>query len=122
MIKSIFPIVWENFNNFPGQDLAISLLREQAHDLLDLASREDVAEVDVLLAAAVSRALGWLGAHGPEVVGGGGGGGGDGAGPDGGAEGERGEPGLRLTEGICGEGPAHLLAPSLARALVQLAV
>ena len=122
MIKSIFSIVWKNFDNFPGQDLAISLLRKQAHDLLDLAGREDVAEVDVLLAAAVRRALGWLGADRPEVVGGGGGRGRDWAGPDGGAEGERGEPGVRLTEGICGEGPAHLVAPGLARALVQLTV
>ena len=95
--KSIFSTVWKNFNNFPGQYLAISLLGEQAHDLLDLAGREDVAQIDELLGAAV-RVAGWLGAHGAEVVEGGGGWRRrDWPRPDGAAtQGERGE-----TEGIC---------------------
>lgn len=99
---SIFSVFWwKHFNDFPGQDLAICLLREGGHDLLYLAGREDVHQVDELLGAAVGVA-GWLGPHRAEVVGGGGRGGRrrDGAGPDGAAQGERGEPGLRLTEGI----------------------
>ena len=102
-LKSIFSVFWwKHFNDFPGQDLAICLLREGRHDLLDLAGREDVAQIEELLGAAV-RVAGWLGAHRAEVVGWRGGRRRDWAGPDGGAQGERGEPGLWLTEGICGE-------------------
>ena len=46
-------VLRKNFNNLPGQYLAISLLRKQGHHLLDLAGGEDVAEVDELLVAAV---------------------------------------------------------------------